>query len=200
MSRGSREGAKVAKVGNATRARARAREETAAKRSDCSDRARACAGGALSALSASQRNRLRFIPQVRAQTRRCRTAKNVVLPDGSLRPIADISVRGITVAMDVLVEFNPAYDGHASDAVWIIASPHNRSWFERHVGSIDPNSAVFDEDVTPIGVIWHVFDHHPDWTEIVVRGAALTSEIEEGIGAGAVVASSEGDGFRLRRP
>jgi hypothetical protein len=102
--------------------------------------------------------------------------------------------------MEVLVEFDPAYAGPASDAVWIIASPNNRSWFVRHAESIDPNSAVFDEDVTPMQVVWHVFDHHPDWTEIVVRGVALTHEIEEGIEADAVVASRDEDAFRLRRP
>jgi hypothetical protein len=101
--------------------------------------------------------------------------------------------------MEVLIEFHPAYAGPTSDAVWIIASAKNRSWFERHVESIDPNSAVFDKNVSPLQVLWHVFEHHPDWTEIVLRGAALTPEIEEGIEADAVVASKEKDGFRLRR-
>ena len=101
--------------------------------------------------------------------------------------------------MKVLIEFDRAYAGPPSEAVWIVASSKNRSWFEQHAIEIDSNSAIFDEDVEPLTVIWHVFEHHPDWTEIVVRNARLTSQIEEGILPNAVVAGREEDGFRLRR-
>jgi len=102
--------------------------------------------------------------------------------------------------MKVLVEFDRAYAGAPSDAVWIIATPENRLWFERNAGRIDANSAIFDEDATPLSVIWHVFDHHPDWTEIVVRGAALNDETEVGIQPDAVIASRSAGEFRLTRP
>ena len=101
--------------------------------------------------------------------------------------------------MKVLVEFGRYYDGPPSEAVWIIASPANRSWFQRHAGTIDGNSAIFDDDVEPLTLIWHVFAHHPDWTEITVRSAILTPEIEEGIAPDAVVANSDKNGFHLRR-
>jgi hypothetical protein len=101
--------------------------------------------------------------------------------------------------MEVLAEFNPAYSGPPSEAVWIIGTPSNRAWFEVHAESIDSNSATFDDDVPPVTVISHVFAHHPDWTEIVVRGAALTGEIEDSIAADADVACREDDSFRLRR-
>lgn len=55
------------------------------------------------------------------------------------------------------------------------ATPKNRSWFEQEVASIDQNSAVFDEDAVPLTVIWRIFDHHPDWTQITVRGVDATS-------------------------
>jgi hypothetical protein len=102
--------------------------------------------------------------------------------------------------MEVLVQFERAYAGRPSDAVWIVGTPENRTWFEQHVGSIDANSAVFDDNAAPLTVIGHVFDHHPDWTEIVVRGAALTAEIEQGVQPDAVVATRGFDEFRLTRP
>ena len=101
--------------------------------------------------------------------------------------------------MKVLVEFGRAYAGPPWDAVWIIDTPDNRAWFEQHSNSIDPWSAVFDDDMEPLAVISHVFEHHPEWAEIVVRGASLTPEIEDKLRAEAVVASRAIDEFRLRR-
>ncbi len=102
--------------------------------------------------------------------------------------------------MKVLVEFGRTYAGPPLDAVWIIDTPENRAWFEKHVDSIDPWSAVFDEDVEPLTAIWHVLDHHPEWTEIVVRGAGLTPELKRGLQPDAVVTSNRPDEFRLKRP
>jgi len=102
--------------------------------------------------------------------------------------------------MEILVEFDRAYAGGPSEAVWIVGTPENRLWFERHTEGIDANSAIFDEDAAALTIIWHVFDHHPDWTEILVRGTPLNTEIEDGVRPDAVVASRSANEFRLRRP
>ena len=101
--------------------------------------------------------------------------------------------------MEVLVQFDRAYAGPPSEAVWLVRTLENGLWFEQHVGGIDANSALFDENTTPLAVIWHVFDHHPDWTEIVVSGAALTPEIQAAVEPDGVIVSADDDSFRLRR-
>lgn len=102
--------------------------------------------------------------------------------------------------MKVLIEFESVPGGASYDAVWIIDTPENRAWFERQVGRIDANSAVFKDGSDPLAIIWNVFEHHPNWAEILVRGAALTPAIEGAVRPDAS-ASSEGPAeFRLTRP
>jgi len=101
--------------------------------------------------------------------------------------------------MKVLVQFDPAYAGPPSDAVWLIAGPENRSWFVQHRETIDASSAIFDEEAEPLQIIWHVFGHHPDWTEITVCGAAPTPEIEKSVEPDADIANRGVDGFKLAR-
>lgn len=101
--------------------------------------------------------------------------------------------------MQVRVILDEAYSGPASDAVWIIDTPTNRSWFEQHTDDIDPNSAIFGQNVSLLTVIWHVFDHHPDWTEIVVSGAPLTPAIKQAVEPDAFIANEGSDEFKLAR-
>ncbi len=101
--------------------------------------------------------------------------------------------------MEVLVQFGSPYAGQPSQAVWIIDTPENRAWFEKQVGHIDQNSAVFNETNDPLTIIWQVFDHHPDWTEIMVKGATLTAEIRQDLAADVEVIDAGTDEFRLRR-
>ena len=102
--------------------------------------------------------------------------------------------------MRVLVIFEQAFTGDPLDAVWIIDSPHNRLWNAEHVEGIDPNSAVFNPASDPLNILWSIFEHHPDWTEIVVRGVELTVHLAEGVESEAVVCEREANQFRLSRP
>jgi hypothetical protein len=101
--------------------------------------------------------------------------------------------------MQVLVAFDPAYAGPPSKAVWIIDTPKNRAWFEHQAGRVDANSAIFDDNMPPLAIIWNVLDHHPNWSEIVVRGAPLTSEIEQAVCHDGIVASRGNNEFRLTK-
>ena len=101
--------------------------------------------------------------------------------------------------MKVLVEFGSYPEGPLPEAVWIIDTPENRTWFERQVDHIDANSAVFRDDSDPLSIIWNVFEHHPTWTEVEVQGAALTPEIELDVKPEAYCQRLTGDGFKLRR-
>lgn len=102
--------------------------------------------------------------------------------------------------MRVLVLFEPAFSGDPLDAVWIIDSPHNRTWFQSHVERIDPNSAMFNAASEPLDILEHVFEHHPTWTEIVVRGTDLTADLADSLRPEAVVRAVEPNGFKLARP
>jgi hypothetical protein len=102
--------------------------------------------------------------------------------------------------MEVLIQFEPAFAGTPTDAVWISDTRANRTWFERQAGRIDANSALFDPGSDPLTIIWHIFDHHPDWSAIVVRGTALTPEIERSVKPDASAVEAGPDGFRLVRP
>ncbi len=101
--------------------------------------------------------------------------------------------------MNVLVVFEPAYAGSPSDAVWITDSPNNRAWFEQHSTTIDRNSAVFDPGSDPLNILWNVFEHHPAWTEIEVRGERMTHEIASGVADEASIQSETPNGFSLKR-
>jgi hypothetical protein len=101
--------------------------------------------------------------------------------------------------MDVLIEFCRLPPESALEAVWIIDSVENRRWFETLAGQIDPNSAVFSEDSHPLTILWNVFEHHPNWTEIVVHGEGLSSEIMDGISSEAVADNVAPDQFVVRR-
>lgn len=101
--------------------------------------------------------------------------------------------------MNVLVIFEPAYAGGASDAVWIIESLDNRAWFEQHSARIDQNSAVFNPVSDPLNILWNVFEHHPAWTEIEVRGVQMTRDIASGVAYEASINSETPDGFSLKR-
>lgn len=85
------------------------------------------------------------------------------------------------------------------DAVWIIDTPQNRAWYKRQVDRIDGNSAVFQSQ-DPLDILRHVFEHHPEWTEIVVRGAELSADLAAGLKPDAVVREHDADGFSLSRP
>jgi hypothetical protein len=101
--------------------------------------------------------------------------------------------------MNVLIIFEPAYAGGASDAVWIIDTLDNRAWFEQQSMRIDQNSAVFNPASDPLNILWNVFEHHPAWTEIEVRGEQLTSNIATGVADEASIQSETPDGFSLKR-
>lgn len=101
--------------------------------------------------------------------------------------------------MNVLVVFEPAYAGDRSDAVWIVNSPENRAWFHRHSMHIDQNSAVFNPASNPLNILWNVFEHHPGWTEITVRGERMTREVALGVADEASIQSETREGFSLKR-
>lgn len=77
--------------------------------------------------------------------------------------------------MKVLVVFDPAYDGEAAGAVWIVDSPANRHWFSDHQKKLHPNSAIFSAK-TAQAVVWDAQEHHPDWTELEAVGLTLDQE------------------------
>lgn len=101
--------------------------------------------------------------------------------------------------MKVLVVFDPFYTGDVADAVWIIESAVNRKWFHEHAQSIDRNSAVFNSDSDLLTILWHVFQHHPTWTDVIVQGRPLTDADAADIALDAT-ATITNDGFRLARP
>lgn len=101
--------------------------------------------------------------------------------------------------MRILVEFGDFCGDQVVDAAWLINSPKNIIWLQNHANELDSNSACFDEGMLPLTAIWHVFDHHPDWTEIIIRGVVVTSEIEEGIKPDAIVLSRLSNEFQLVR-
>lgn len=101
--------------------------------------------------------------------------------------------------MNVLVVFEPAYAGSPCDAVWIVDSPENRAWFERHSMHIDQNSAVFNPASAPLNILWNVLEHHPAWTEINVTGEQMTREIASGIADEASILNETREGFSLKR-
>lgn len=100
--------------------------------------------------------------------------------------------------MKVVIEFGTYAGGPIPDAVWALDTPENRGWFRAHAEALDPNSALF-KMADPLSILWSVFEHHPAWTEIEVRGAELTTEIETEIALDSQVHSRDRDGFRLAR-
>ena len=95
--------------------------------------------------------------------------------------------------MKVLVAFERAYAGPLPDAIWLIETPDNRRWFELNIAEMDANSALFAKDADPLAIVWNVLDHHPDWTEVHVRGASLTDEMKASVqGIAKVFATSPG--------
>jgi len=77
--------------------------------------------------------------------------------------------------MKVLLVFDPAYDGEAADAVWIVDSPANRRWFREHRERLNCNSALFSAKRVA-AVAWDAQEHHPDWTELEAVGLSLDQE------------------------
>jgi hypothetical protein len=84
--------------------------------------------------------------------------------------------------MEVGVIFEPAFQGTAGSAVWIVDSPDNRKWFTTR-SDLDGQSAVFFPEGGEVGpaailrAIWNVQEHYPDWSQIGVRGVNLTAEL-----------------------
>ena len=106
--------------------------------------------------------------------------------------------------MKVAVIFDPAFDGDAADAVWIIETASNQRWFDAHVPELDRNSSIFSTDryltveSCAVHMIWNAQDHHPAWGEIEVIGVALSPELAEGLNAeGRLVTTQRG--FTLER-
>ena len=114
-------------------------------------------------------------------------------------PLRTFALLAHSQLMQVLVIFEQAYTGDPLDAVWIIGSPENRRWFNRHLEGIDPNSAVFSPSREPIHIIWQVLEHHPTWTEVVITGMAPNSELTDALRSDTVLHLNHGDGFRLKR-
>jgi len=85
-----------------------------------------------------------------------------------------------------------------ADAAWLIESPRNREWVSTHWSQLDPNSATFRSDSHVSDILDNVFEHHPNWTEVVVQNAALTSDDEASLGRHAKLARSK-DGFTVSR-
>jgi len=100
--------------------------------------------------------------------------------------------------MKVIVSFAEQYDGQIADAAWLIESPSNRKWINRHWSQLDPNSATFRSNADVSDILDNVFEHHPNWTEVVVQNAALTSEVEASVGLSAKLARMR-DGFTVSR-
>jgi hypothetical protein len=111
-------------------------------------------------------------------------------------------VRG-EVAVEVVVIFDPAFQGQVGSAVWIVDTPENRAWFAAQAGR-DANSAVFsvdgygtvDDAVAPM--IWNAQEHYPRWEQIRVIGTVLTPMIVTALKDEGVI-SSMLDGFLLQR-
>jgi hypothetical protein len=101
--------------------------------------------------------------------------------------------------MNVFVIFDSSYTGPFSDAIWIIDSPDNRARFDSHATQIDQNSVVFDPANDPLTVFWSIFEHHPAWTEIIVKGLPVSPDIVSGVADEASVQIETEDGFRLKR-
>ena len=101
--------------------------------------------------------------------------------------------------MKVLALFDPAYTGPASGAVWLKDTQENRAWFERHHRTLETNSALFLEGLSPDYVIRQIVEHYPDWTEIVVVGLPAPAHIAEAAGPDAVLTNQASDGFNLSR-
>lgn len=101
--------------------------------------------------------------------------------------------------MRVLVVFEQAFRGDPLDAVWIIDTPQNRDWYDQRAGRMDGNSAVFTPPNDPVDIFWDVFEHHPDWTEVVVTGAELTTDLAEALKPEAIVRAQGAGEFRLER-
>jgi len=100
--------------------------------------------------------------------------------------------------MKVIVSFAEQYDGQIEDAAWRIESPSNRKWINTHWSQLDPNSATFRRDSHVSDIFNNVFEHHPNWTEVVVQNAALTSDVETSLGLHAKFARTK-DGFTVSR-
>ena len=105
--------------------------------------------------------------------------------------------------MKVSIIFDPAFQGIADGAVWIIETPENRQWFERQNG-LDKSSAVFTPEngrVGPVAVmrsVWNVQEHYPEWSEINVSGVPLTTELAGDLVSEGIVTGNE-NGFALKR-
>ena len=106
--------------------------------------------------------------------------------------------------MKVAVILDPAFDGNAADAVWIVDTPANQQWFASHLPSIESNSSIFPMGHYPsvaaaaVYMIWNAQDHHPLWNEIEAVGVDLTPEIIADLQADGALAETR-TGFSLTR-
>ena len=100
--------------------------------------------------------------------------------------------------MKVSIIFDKAFDGKASQAVWLVDSAGNRLWLNRCSGTLDPNSALFRETTPVMNIIWSAQEHHPSWMELDVIGLPLTADLTASLADEGVVEPVEG-GFRLLR-
>ncbi|WP_423141706.1 hypothetical protein ACOYW6_12890 [Parablastomonas sp. CN1-191] len=100
--------------------------------------------------------------------------------------------------MKVLVSFSDHFDGQIADAAWLIESQSNRGWLKGHWSLLDPNSATFRSDADVSDILDSVFEHHPNWTEIVVQHVMLTPDIEASFGPGTILSRTT-DGFTVNR-
>jgi len=100
--------------------------------------------------------------------------------------------------MKVIVSFAEHFDGQIADAAWLIESPSNRKWINTHWSQLDPNSATFRSGSDVIDILDNVFEHHPNWTEVVVQNAGLTPRFEASLSLHAKLALTN-DGFTISR-
>lgn len=105
--------------------------------------------------------------------------------------------------MQVLVIFDPAFDGPAGEAAWIVETPANQSWFARQ-RALDEGGAIFSldrrdgPDGAVVHMIWNAQLHRPDWKTIEALGTPLSASIAETLREDGVGTATPA-GFRLDR-
>lgn len=104
--------------------------------------------------------------------------------------------------MLVLVIFDPAFDGPAGEAVRIVDTPANRSWFARQQaldeGAIFSLDRCDGPDGAVVHMIWNAQLHRPDWETIEALGTPLSASIAETLREDGVVTATPA-GFHLDR-
>ncbi len=112
--------------------------------------------------------------------------------------------------MKVMLVFDEAYgdrvERELGDAFWFIDTPANRAVAEQawKAASTDPNSALFKghppttaQDV--LGKVQDIDLHHSEWSEIIVVGAELTTELTSGFETEGLAIMRVPGGILIRR-